>query len=111
MDIIEDYDQGLRDCISRCALKTREELIEYGYSNGYMAGNNNGRSNGYMEGYNNGYRAGGSGNRIDTLRLRVATAAMQGLLAGGYLAEHSDTAAEAVRQADALLAKLKGGEP
>lgn len=94
MDIIKDYDQELRDCISRCALEGREELIEYGYSNGYMAG------------YNNGYRAGGAGKRIDTLRLRVATAAMQGLLAGGYLAEHSDTAAEAVRQADALIAKL-----
>ncbi|MDE5877555.1 MAG: hypothetical protein K2H47_08710 [Muribaculaceae bacterium] len=92
MDMI--YDKALRECISRCALKEPEELIEYGFSCGYMTG------------YNSGYRDSRPVRRINSLRLRVATAAMQGLLAGGYLAEHSDTAAEALRQADALLAKL-----
>lgn len=93
----KDYDQALRECISKCPPDTDNpaELIEYGFGCGYMAG------------YSNGYRVGYIPQYTDTLRLKVATAAMQGLLAGGYLAEHSDTAAEAVRQADALLSKIK----
>lgn len=92
----KDYDQALRECISKCPPETDNpaELIEYGFSHGYMAG------------YSNGYRVGPPAQHIATLRLKVATTAMQGLLAGGYLAEHSDTAAEAVRQADALLSKI-----
>ena len=92
----KDYDQALRQCLSKCPpeINNPEELIKYGFSHGYMAG------------YSNGYRVGPPAQHTDTLRLTVATAAMQGLLAGGYLADHSDTAAEAVRQADALLAKI-----
>ena len=97
----KDYDQALRKCLTKCPpeINDPEALIKYGFSHGYMSG------------YSNGYRVGAVGERIKNLRLKklrltVATAAMQGLLAGGYLADHSDTAAEAVRQADALLTKI-----
>ncbi|MBD5311711.1 MAG: hypothetical protein HDS13_06085 [Bacteroides sp.] len=92
-----DYTKALRECIAECEPegRTPAELIEYGFRHGNMFG--------YNGGFLSGYEA---GQGAETARLKMATAAMQGLLAGGYLAEHSDTAAEAVRQADTLLAKI-----
>lgn len=93
-----DYSQALNKCLANIPAgdNTPAALVEYGFVWGYMEG----QDNGYRSGIRNTER------KLDARRLMVATAAMQGLLAGGYLAEHSDTAAEAVRQADALLAKL-----
>ena len=58
----------------------------------------------FFMGYQHGYFT--AFNSESVTRLEVASTAMQGLLAGGYMPEHNDIPAEAIRLADRLISQL-----
>lgn len=105
----EEYEKALNDSFKayRNAVKDNKAPIPQGYGLAFNYGYTFGMQQATAEQKDNAKR------QIDFRREQIATAAMQGLIAGGYKAHYKDLAVSAVACADALINELnkKKDEP